>query len=145
METTENNKVIQSVVNETTQQEDGFTKVVKKKNNNIVVAECSLDKFKRVITDKVISYYDRRGKECEFENWGISKRLIEEVKDRDGKVVKDENGNVKKRFIVYMKTYLSLVGDIVILTWSDNEVSYYTNLNHPELKNWGGKMYWKSD
>ena len=42
-----------------------------------------------------------------------------------------------------MKTYLHLVGDLVIMEWFDGEVKFNTKINHPDLKNWSGKMYWK--
>ena len=65
------------------------------------------------------------------------------VKDKTGKVVTDEKGVARVRHIVHIKTYVSLMGDILMFTWDNDEVSFYTKLNHSELPNWGGKMFWK--
>ena len=62
----------------------------------------------------------------------------------NGKIIKveDKNGS-RTKYIVTMRTYLHLSGDLVIIEWDNSEVKYTTKLNHPELENWTSKMYWK--
>jgi hypothetical protein len=125
---------------------DGFTKVSRTKNGKIsVTSQLSLANFYKLFSNKTITYYDKRGKKHEFDNEGIIKKYIEQVKDKSGKVITDEKGNVRLKYTVHVKTYISLMDDIVMISWDNNEVSFYTKLNHHQLNNWGGKMYWKTE
>jgi hypothetical protein len=125
---------------------DGFINIVKtKKGKYPVTQNLSFVNFQKLFSNKVITYYDKYGRETEFDNYGITKRTSEEVKDKNGNPLLNEKGDARTRHTVYMKTYISLMGDIVMITWDNDEVSFYTKLGHPELRNWGRKMYWKTE
>lgn len=125
---------------------EGFTSVGRnKRGKHSVTPNLSYANFQKLFSGKVVTFYDKYGRDTEFENYGVMRRTSEEVKDKNGKLVTDEKGTVRTRHTVYMKTYVSLMGDIVMFTWDDGEVSFYTKLNHPDLPNWGRKMYWKTE
>jgi hypothetical protein len=110
------------------------------KNN--LTDQLSLDKFKNLITQNQINFYDKYGKKDSFDNNGVIKKYCETIME-----TKKENGqNVKKptiKYICRLKTFFNVMGDTVQLEWKDGEVKYTTKLNHPELQNWTSKMYWK--
>ena len=138
----------QQVEQQVTQPEntDDFTAVTSRKNGRFATTpHLSLSNFQKLFSNKSVIYYDKRGNKYDLENCGIVKRTSDQVKDKNGKVITDENGNTRIKHTVHMKTYVSLMGDIVMISWDNNEVSFYTKLNHPELQNWGKKMYWKSE
>ena len=115
---------------------DGFTKVLKNKRPRIeVTPTITLDAFKRLFGNEKIVFYNKKGRQQDFENDGVCRRYSEEVKDSTGKV--------RTRHVVITKTYLHLTGDRIIYTWDNDEVIFYTQLGHPDLDNWGGKMYWE--
>lgn len=115
---------------------DGFIKAEKTKRPRIeVTPSITLDAFKCLFGNDKVVYYNKKGRQQEFENEGVCRRYSEEVKDSAGKV--------RTRYIVVTKAYLHLTGDKIMYTWDNNEVSFYTQLNHPDLDNWGGKMYWE--
>jgi hypothetical protein len=125
-------------------QNNDFVDVVKtKKSRYSVTPHITLDNFKGLFNNDMLIYYDKHGRDYEFDNLGVFRRITEEVKDKNGKPVLDENKNPKLKYTVYMKTYISLSGDVVMISWYDGEVSFYTKLAHPDLHNWGRKMYWK--
>lgn len=142
-------EVEQQVVEQKVQESEnneGFTSVVKtKKGKYSVTPNLSFGNFKKLFENKVVTFYDKYGRENEFDNYGIIKRTSEEIKDKNGKPMTDEKGNVRTKYTVYMKTYINLMGDVVMITWDNDEVSFYTKLGHPDLTNWGRKMYWKID
>ncbi len=115
---------------------DGFTKVGKTKRPRIeVTPTITLDAFKRLFGNEKVVFYNKKGRQQDFENDGVCRRYSEEVKDNTGKV--------RTRYVVITKTYLHLMGDRIMYTWDNDEVSFYTQLGHPDLDNWGGKMYWE--
>ncbi len=117
---------------------DGFTKVQKNKRPFIeVTPTITLDAFKQLFLNKKLVFYSKKGRQQEFENDGVCRRYSEEVKDSTGKV--------RTRHVVITKTYLHLTGDRIIYTWDNDEVSFYTQLGHPDLDSWGGKMYWEKN
>lgn len=123
---------------------DGFIDVAKCKNSRFeTTPHLSLPDFQKLFSNKTITYYDKKGNKYEFENWGILKKTTEQMKDKTGKVITDEKGTPRIKYTVHMKTYISLMGDVVMVSWDNNEVSFYTKLNHQDLSNWGKKMYWK--
>jgi len=115
---------------------DGFTKVGKTKRPRIeVTPTITLDAFKRLFGNEKVVFYNKKGRQQGFENDGVCRHYSEEVKDNTGKV--------RTRYVVITKTYLHLMGDRIMYTWDNDEVSFYTQLDHPDLDNWGGKMYWE--
>jgi hypothetical protein len=121
---------------------DGFTKVTRgRSNNKNVTTSITLEKFKSLLSQDKIVFYDKSGKQSDFCNDGVFGRRTEIVYEKRSEKEK-ENG--KNKFTVSMNTYLHLMGDIVVMEWFDNEVKYTTKLNHGELKNWSSKMYWKT-
>lgn len=115
---------------------DGFTKVGKTKRPRIeVTPTITLDTFKYLFGNDKVVFYNKKGRQQEFENDGVCRRYSEEVKDSTGKL--------RTRHVVIIKTYLHLMGDRIMFTWDNDEVSFYTQLGHPDLDNWGGKMYWE--
>ncbi len=144
--TTDKQEVHQEVHQEEQFDNDGFTKVNKvKKQKHLVISKLSLQNFQKLFSNKVITYYNKNGKKNEFDNFGVIKRTVEEVKDKNGNTILNEAGLPRTRYTVYMNTYISLMGDVVMVTWDNEEVSFYTKIGHPDLQNWGRKMYWKVD
>ena len=120
---------------------DDFTSVTRSKFNKMdVSANITLEQFKALLTKDKIVYYDKRGRSNEFDNEGILRRHCETIKEKNKE---DEKDKPKYKFTVWMKTYLHLAGDIVIMEWFDGEVKFNTKLNHQDLKNWSGRMYWR--
>lgn len=123
--------------------ENGFKQIVRTKRGfKSVTTQLSLEKFQKLFSGETITYYDRRGKKQQIDNEGIVKRTSEERKDKNGKTEVDENGKPKIKYTVHVKTYFNMMGDIAMISWYNGEVSYYTKLNHPDLTNFGEKMYW---
>jgi hypothetical protein len=112
---------------------DGFTPANTKKSKT-TGAKIPFNKFKEMLSGEKFIYYDKYGRATELDNDGVFGRKYETIKEKD---------TTKYKFTVSMKTYLSLVGDVIVMEWLDGEVKYYTKLNHPDLKNWSGRMYWK--
>lgn len=120
---------------------DGFTQVTRRNvDNKDVSTNITLERFKTLLTKDKIQFYDKRGRLSEFDNDGILKRYCETIKEKNKE---DDKDKPKYKFTVWMKTYLHLSGDVVIMEWFDGEVKFNTRLNHPDLKNWSGRMYWK--
>ena len=145
MESTNNNELNEkdnSVSTETTTVEQqptlqtngvaDFNKVIF--NNRSVTPHILLDHFKEMLTNNKIVFYDKRGNKNEFDNMGISSRRTVKMEDKNG---------TRNKYVVVMKTYIHLMGDVVVMEWDDDEVSYTTKLNHADLQNWSGKMHWK--
>lgn len=103
-------------------------------NNKNVTPHILLDHFKGMLSSDKIVFYDKRGGKFEFDNMGVTSRRYVKVDDRNGS---------RNKFVVSMKTYLHLMGDVVVMEWDNSEVKYTTKLNHIDLQNWSGKMYWK--
>ena len=116
------------------QENDGFVRVIRRKNSLITVSsKISMNEFRAMLSQKIISFYDKKGRNIDFDNDGIYRRY--------NSVVIDGNGKSRTRYSIAIKTYLHLMGDIVVFTWDNDEVTYTTKLNHPNLENWGGKMF----
>jgi hypothetical protein len=114
--------------------DDGFTRVVRKKHGLMTItSKVAMDEFKGMFSQKLISFYDKKGRIIEFDNEGVCRRYTTEVSD--------SNGKTRTKYYVMIKTYISLMGDMVVFTWDNNEVTFTTKLNHPDLENWGGKMF----
>ena len=144
-QTTQETTTQETVTQETTTQEttttqngnDGFTRVVRSKMGKFsVTPKISLDKFKNLFSNKTMSYFDKRGNQMEYDNEGVHKRYSEEITET--------NGKSRTRYVVIMKTYINLMGDMITFTWDNEEASFYTKFNHPDLSNFGGKMFWKN-
>ena len=104
-------------------------------NNRNVTPHILLDHFKGMLSNDKIVFYDKRGVKNEFDNSGISSRKYVHVEDK--------RKEKRTKFVVVMKTYLHLMGDLVVMEWDNGEVRYTTKLNHEDLQNWSEKMYWK--
>ena len=103
-------------------------------NNKNVTTHILLEQFKEMLTKDKVVFYDKKGRKSEFDNMGIFSRRTVKLEDKNGP---------RNKFIVVMKTYLHLSGDMVTMEWDNTEVKYTTKLNHPDLENWSSKMYWK--
>jgi len=103
-------------------------------NNRNVTSHILLDHFKGMFSNDKIVFYDKRGKKEEFDNMGVVSKRYVKVEDRNG---------TRNKFVVVMKTYLHLMGDVVVMEWDNSEVKYTTKINHEDLQNWSGRMYWK--
>jgi hypothetical protein len=125
---------------------DGFTTVIRgRSNNKNVTTSITLEKFKSLLSQDKIVFYDKSGKETEFFNDGVFGRRSEIIYGKRSESDKEKDkDNAKPKFTVSMNTYLHLMGDIIVMEWFDNEVKYTTKLNHADLKNWSSKMYWKT-
>lgn len=135
---------------------EGFTEVKKNKFDNKITEEIELNAFKKMVNNKMIYFYDKRGRKCEFENYGVVSSRTFEIKEKVKEEAKPESEpktektektedkyTTRYKYVVSIRTYLQLEGDIVVMEWEKNEVKYHTKLNHPELKNWSSRMFWK--
>jgi hypothetical protein len=98
-------------------------------------SQISLNEFMGLLTTNPMVYYNKRGKQHTFDNMGVASKKSVKVEDRTG---------IRYKYIVVMKTYLHLMGDVVVFEWDNGEVKYTTKLNHPDLNNWSGRLYFDS-
>jgi len=99
-----------------------------------VTLKITLEEYENLLKSNNLVFYNKAGKKLEFENNRIKSKKYVKVFDKEKERIK---------LMVTMETYLHMMGDLILMEWDNEQVTYTTKINHADLKNWSGIMYWK--